>query len=368
MVGKVVFLDASSPVLYSAASLEDPDTKIGGAEITTIRIAGGLAPTHDVTVGQLTRPAARPLTEDGVRWTSLDQALTIGRTADHVVVLRRIEYGVIAKMRGRAKRVSVWYHDWVPDGSEDSGLVPRTRTRAKNAVRALLHLVFGIGIVAVSETHAKNISTAFQGSLLPRFLTRRLRPEVIYNPIAVTAPSPTEPVDIDKLIYCSAPWKGLGMVLAHFAHVRKKFPTLRLLVASPGYDRIDGGDMPEGVEYLGTLNQTELLAHISTSLCVFYPSNKVPETFGIVFLESHAVGTPVLAHGFGSALEFLSEEETLDATDGAAVEARLALWRSGGRPSPKLDDALRIESVLMRWDSFISSHRPRTAGTGAEGR
>ena len=31
MVGKVVFLDASSPVLYSAASLEDPDTKIGGA-------------------------------------------------------------------------------------------------------------------------------------------------------------------------------------------------------------------------------------------------------------------------------------------------------------------------------------------------
>jgi glycosyltransferase involved in cell wall biosynthesis len=345
MVGKVVFLDASSPVLYSAASLEDPDTKIGGAEITTIRIAGGLAPTHDVTVGQLTRPAARPLTEDGVQWTSLDQALMIGRTADHVVVLRRIEYG-----------------------SEVSGLVPRTRTRAKNAVRALLHLVFGIGIVAVSETHAKNIATAFQGSLLPRFLTRRLRPVVIYNPISVTAPSPTEPVDIDKLIYCSAPWKGLGMVLAHFAHVRKKFPTLRLLVASPGYDRIDGGDMPEGVEYLGTLNQTELLAHISTSLCVFYPSNKVPETFGIVFLESHAVGTPVLAHRFGSACEFLSEEETLDATDAAAVEARLALWRSGGRPSPKLDDALRIESVLQRWDSFISSHRPRTAGTGAEGR
>ncbi len=368
MVGKVVFLDASSPVLYSAASLDDPDTKIGGAEITTIRIAGGLAPTHDVTVGQLTRPAARPLTEDGVRWTSLDQALAIGRTADHVVVLRRIEYGVIARVRGRAKRVSVWYHDWVPDGSEDSGLLQRTRTRAKNAVRALLHLVFGIGIVAVSETHARNISTAFQGSLLPRFLTRRLRPEVIYNPISVTAPSPAEPVDIDKLIYCSAPWKGLGMVLAHFAHVRRQFPTLRLLVASPGYDRIDGGDMPEGVEYLGTLNQTELLAHISTSLCVFYPSNKVPETFGIVFLESHAVGTPVLAHRFGSAPEFLSEEETLDATDAAAVEARIALWRSSWGVHRRDADALRIASVLKRWDGFISSHRPRAAGTPAAGR
>ncbi len=66
--------------------------------------------------------------------------------------------------------------------------MPRTLTRAKNAARALLHLVFGIGIVAVSETHATNIRTAFQGSLLPRFLTGRLRPEVIYNPIAVTVP------------------------------------------------------------------------------------------------------------------------------------------------------------------------------------
>lgn len=363
MVGKVVFLDASSPVLYSAASLHDPDTKIGGAEITTIRIAAGLAPTHDVTVGQLTRPASRPLTEDGVRWTSLDQALAIGRTADHVVVLRRIEYGVIAKLRGRAKRVSVWYHDWVPDGSEDGGLVPRTLTRAKNAARALLHLVFGIGIVAVSETHATNIRTAFQGSLLPKFLTGRLHPEVIYNPIAVTVPQATEPVDIDKLIYCSAPWKGLGMVLAHFAHLKLRFPTLRLLVASPGYDRIDGGGMPDGVEYLGTLNQTELLQHISTSLCVFYPSNKVPETFGIVFLESHAVGTPVLAHRHGSAVEFLTPDETLDATDDAAVEARIALWRSGGRPTPRLDDKLRLDAVLKRWDAFISANRSdATAG------
>jgi glycosyltransferase involved in cell wall biosynthesis len=363
-MGKVVFLDASSPVLYSAASLDDPDTKIGGAEITTIRIAAGLVPSHEVTVGQLTRPADRPLEEDGVRWTSLDQALAVSRTADHVVVLRRIEYGVIARLRGRARRVSVWYHDWVPDGSEDAGLVPRTRTRAKNATRALLHLVFGIGIVAVSQTHAANISNAFQGSLLPGFLTRRLRPEVIYNPISVAAPEPVEPVDVDKLIYCSAPWKGLGMVLAHFANVRQQFPTLRLLVASPGYDRIEGGDMPEGVQYLGTLNQTELLAHISTSLCVFYPSDKVPETFGIVFLESHAVGTPVLAHRHGSALEFLSKEETLDATDGAAVAERVGLWRSGGRPTPRLDDELRLESVLERWDAFIKANRSETAGPG----
>ena len=367
MAATVVFLDASSPVLYSAASLDDPDTKIGGAEITTIRIAVGLATTHDVTVGQLTRPAATPLTEDGVRWTSLDQALALSRSADHVVVLRRIGYGVVARVRGRAKRVSVWYHDWVPDGSEDAGLVPRTRTRAKNATRALLHLVFGIGIVAVSETHATNIRTAFGGSLLPRFLTRRLRPEVIYNPISVTAPPATE-VDVDKLIYCSAPWKGLGMVLQHFEHVKRRFPTLRLVVASPGYDRIDGGDMPAGVEYLGTLNQTELLAQIATSLCVFYPSNKVPETFGIVFLESHAVGTPVLAHRHGSALEFLTEEETLDATDDAAVDERIARWRSGGRPSPQLEDALRIDAVLHSWDSFISAHRPRGADAGPASR
>ncbi len=91
---------------------------------------------------------------------------------------------------------------------------------------------------------------------------------------------------------------------------------------------------------------------------MFYPSNKVPETFGIVFLESHAVGTPVLAHHHGSAVEFLTTDETLDATDDAAVEARIALWRSGGRPAPRLDDKLRIEAVLQRWDGFISAHRP----------
>jgi glycosyltransferase involved in cell wall biosynthesis len=359
MQPKAIFIDGASPVLYSAASLDDPDTRIGGAEITTIRIVRGLAATWDVMVAQLTRAPGEHLIEDGVTWTSIDEGIRTASEADHVVVLRRIKYAVLARLRGRARRVSVWYHDWVPDGSEDASPFGRATTRAKNAARGLLHVVLGIGIIAVSETHAENIRTALRGSLLPRAFTRGLVPEVIYNPISVVAPEPGEQVNIDKLIYCSAPWKGLGMVLTHFERLHQRFPTLRLVVASPGYDRIAGDSMPDGVEYLGTLNQADLLRHIATSLCVFYPADKVPETFGIVFLESHAVGTPVLAHHFGSALEFLSPQETLDANDAAAVEARIEAWRAGGRPSPTLDDALRTESVLQRWDEFLRSHAAR---------
>ncbi len=353
MTTRVLFIDAASPVRYSAASLDDPQTRIGGAEITTIRIAGGLAQTHEVMVAQATRPSGEQLVEDGVTWASLEEGLAGASGADHVVVLRRLGDAVRARVRGRAPRVSLWYHDWIPDGSDDAGLVARTRTRAKNSVRAALHLLFGIGIVAVSHTHAGNLSSALQGSLLPGVLTRRLRPEVIYNPIAATRPAGDRPVDPDKLIYCSAPWKGLGMVLAHFAGLRERFPDLRLVVASPGYDRLTDSTLPDGVEYVGTLGQRELLEEISTSLCVFYPANKVPETFGIIFLESHAVGTPVLAHRFGSAVEFLAPEETLDATDAGAVAERIALWRGGGRPEPRLDDALRLEAVVQSWVRYV---------------
>ncbi len=53
------------------------------------------------------------------------------------------------------------------------------------------------------------------------------------------------------------------------------------------------------------------MQHIRESLCVFYPQTQRCETFGLVYAESNAVGTPVLAHDFGAAREVLSSPDQL---------------------------------------------------------
>ena len=85
----------------------------------------------------------------------------------------------------------------------------------------------------------------------------------------------------------------------------------------------------------------------------FYPAYRVPETFGLVFGESHAVGTPVLAHHFGAAPELLSPAEVIDARNLDAVANRLSDWYTNGRPAVAPRPEYLIADVARRWSELF---------------
>jgi glycosyltransferase involved in cell wall biosynthesis len=131
-------------------------------------------------------------------------------------------------------------------------------------------------------------------------------------------------------------------------------PELRLYVANPGY-RPDLKREVRGVVNLGALPHGEVIRHVRQSLCVFYPNTVFPETFGLVFAEANAVGTPVLTHDLGAAREVLgSAIQIADASDYRAFTRRVLAWREGKRPRVKTSEAFRLRSVAAQWTKACS--------------
>src|SRR4029077_5404911 len=88
---------------------------------------------------------------------------------------------------------------------------------------------------------------------------------------------------------------------------RRRIPSLRLLVGNPAYKRGHAAGRG-GVEYLGPQPQAQMHAVVRGALCTFAPNFVLPETFGLVYAESKALGTPVLAHDCGAAAEGTADE------------------------------------------------------------
>jgi glycosyltransferase involved in cell wall biosynthesis len=125
-------------------------------------------------------------------------------------------------------------------------------------------------------------------------------------------------------------------------------------------------------------------AEVRTALCTFFPNFVIPETFGLVFAESNAVGTPVLTHDCGSAVEVLGDRSQIlpvtvadrayevllsHVSPGwragpARVAAslgmfdvyaqRIAAWRDGGRPRVGPDPRFRLAAVADQWRALLT--------------
>lgn len=189
------------------------------------------------------------------------------------------------------------------------------------------------------------------------------------------------PVDSSKLIFFSSPRKGLAFTLDVFQALRRRMPDLRLQVGNPGYRR--GRAMQiEGVEWLGSLPHASMLTAVRTALCTFSPNFIRPETFGLVYAESKAVGTPVLTHDCGAVAEVLDDpaqimpltpalrlyERLAGTHPGRRVLARLAdrvglfdsyaeriaAWRAGERPRTGPDPRFRLTTVAEQWRTMFS--------------
>jgi glycosyltransferase involved in cell wall biosynthesis len=348
---RIVFFDPICPAPYSRATLDA--RALGGSEASAVRVAEAI----DAVVMQHCRQVA-----DG-RYLP-PQPLP---DTEHVVVLR--DARALKQMRQwfpRA-RFHVWLHDRVAAGSSRS----RWLTQADPELA-------GTTLVCVSEFLRRNVEGAI------RALRSRDRIEtcVIFNPIDEDL-APGGEVDQDKLVFLSSPNKGLSYTLVAFRAIRRALPTLRLCVANPGYRDLAPAAMA-GVEWLGALPPARAMQEARSALCGFMLNFVLPETFGLVFAEANALGTPVLAHDCGAAREVLHANNPVLPVRAAqrvlagAIEISgkrprgwlstagwkagifdeyvdvLTRWRGGARPLVAGDQRFRVSQVAREWRALLN--------------
>jgi glycosyltransferase involved in cell wall biosynthesis len=341
---KIVFIDAKCPAPYDSEVLRTRG--LGGTEATVIRIAQALAQRHDVAVIQHNRLQPR-IESPSLQFLPLDSLATAVRDAQHVVLIQKTRL-IRQVARHSSARLWVWLHNYIKDEVRFSW--PH-------------YLAYRVGIICVSRTHAQHTQSYLRGLALNRASFGMLsRGGVVYhyNPLSDDCVPPAGITrDRHKLISLSSPHKGLDQVVEAFRAVHAVDPRLKLYVADPGYIQHFDATMLEapGIVKLGSLPQHALLKHVQDALCVFYPQRKRPETFGLVYAEANAVGTPVLAHDFGSAREILAPANPpLDARDPGRIIDTLTTWVAEGGPVVGPNPEFSLESVAMNWDRFL--HEP----------
>ena len=176
---------------------------------------------------------------------------------------------------------------------------------------------------------------------------------VMHNPIGDHLSADGTPVDPNKLIFFSSPHKGLSYAVETFHILQQEwFPELKLYIANPGYLPMPPIDLP-GVTVLSSLPHSEVLQHVREAQCVWYPNLVFPETFGLVFAEANAVGTPVITHPLGAAREVLSDSNPVfDCKDRTKLFDAFSAWRSN-RPLVSANPNFRLTEVIARWKKIL---------------
>ena len=351
----VVFYDPVCARPYDSDTLSRE--ALGGAEATVVRVADGLG----------ARVVQHNRTESVGRYQAPERDPTVG-----CVIVNRDSRALAAVRRLYPNaRVFLWLHDRMRAGSRRARWLRSTG----ELVRAL-----EVRIICVSDTQR----AAVEATLRWMGIAGDIQARTIYNPIDDALHPDGAPIDARKLVFLSSPNKGLKFTLDAFRALRRRMPDLELVVGNPGYKLRHWGPI-EGVRDLGPLPQARMHEQVRTALCTFCPNFVVPETFGLVFAESNALGTPVLTCDCGAAREIIADERQLvpvsaaqrfyegllgDCTPRArALPARVAAmlglfdvyarrleaWRAGERPAPRADPRFRLAAVLERWRAELAA-------------
>jgi len=268
-------------------------------------------------------------------------------------------------------RVYLWVHDQLNPGSKRGRRLASTATLLRE---------MAVTVVCVSDAQRRGV----EATLARIGVSAQVRAVTIYNPVADDLTPDGSAVDLNRLVFFSSPNKGLNFALDAFGAVRRALPAVRLLVANPGYKADRVARLP-GVELLGALPQARVHAVVRGCLCTFFPNFLIPETFGLVFAESHALGTPVLTVDCGAALEVLGDPEEvlplrrayrayeralggwspawrqgparLAAAAGLFDEfvERIRAWHGGARPRVAADPRFRLSTVAAHWRALLAS-------------
>jgi glycosyltransferase involved in cell wall biosynthesis len=353
-MSSILFYDPACYAPYDTRTLQDK--AMGGTEATLTRVADALG-AH---VMQHNRTEA------------YRSYLPPGRLAgiEHVVLNRDPRALPVVRELFPSACVYLWVHDLLRPGS--------TRGRRLASTASLLRDM-GVTIVCVSDTQRRGVEAALRWI----GVDGDVRACTIYNPISDELAPDSSTVDYNKLVFFSSPNKGLAFTLDAFRALRRRMPELYLRVGNPGYKPGRLASIP-GVEWLGPQPQKRIHAEVRSALCTFAPNFVLPETFGLVFAESQALGTPVLTHDCGAAAEVVRDSNQVLPLPRAnrAYEAavhplsiklragparvadhlglfdpyveRISAWRSGGRPTAGPDPRFRLTVVVEQWHALFA--------------
>jgi glycosyltransferase involved in cell wall biosynthesis len=352
-MSSVLFFDPSCQRPYDTRTLRQQAT--GGAEATVTRIADALG----AFVMQHNRTEA------------YGSYLPPGKVSgiEHVILNR--DARALPRVRDLYPnaKVYLWVHDQMNPGSKRGRRLASTAQHVRD---------LAVTVICVSDTHRR----AVEATLRKIGVDDRMHALTIYNPVADDLVPDGSGFDERKLVFFSSPNKGLAFTLDAFRALRRRMPDLRLQVGNPGY-KIRKSATIEGVEYLGPQPQARIHTEVRSALCTFFPNFVLPETFGLVFAESKAVGTPILTCDAGAAAEIVADpQQVLPVTFGQRAyettfhslsprwrggPARLAdglglfdayidrirAWRAGGRPAAGPDPRFHLRVVANRWREML---------------
>jgi len=352
-MSSVLFFDPSCLRPYDTATLREQAT--GGTEASVTRIADALG----AFVMQHNRTEAR------------GSYLPPGKIAgiEHVILNRDSRaLPQILELYPDAKAY-LWLHDQMrPDSKRGRRLAKTAKLLRDRAVT----------LICVSDTQRRGV----EATLRRIGVSDVVRAITIYNPVSEELVPDGTAFDDRKLVFFSSPNKGLAFTLDAFRALRRRMPDLKLQVGNPGYKVRKSAVIP-GVEYLGAQPQSRIHQEVRSALCTFFPNFVLPETFGLVFAESKAVGTPVLTCDAGAAVEIVGDpQQVIPVTWGQRAyentvhslspawrrgPARLADslglfdvyierirdWRSGARPAAVPDPRFHLTAVANRWRAML---------------
>jgi len=352
-MSSVLFFDPSCLRPYDTRTLRQQAT--GGTEATVTRIADSLG----AFVMQHNRTEA------------YGSYLPPGKIAgiEHVILNRDSRALPRVRELYPDAKTYLWIHDQLRPGSK--------RGRRLASIAQLLR-ERSVTVICVSNTQRRGV----EATLRKIEVDDVVRAVTIYNPVSEDLVPDGSAIDDRKMVFFSSPNKGLAFTLDAFRALHRRMPDLRLQVANPGY-KTRKSAVIEGVEYLGPQPQERIHQEVRSALCTFFPNFVLPETFGLVFAESKAVGTPVLTCDAGAAAEIVGDpQQVIPVTFGqrayentvhglspawrggpARIADRLGLfdvyieriraWRSGARPVAAPDPRFHLTVVANQWRAML---------------
>lgn len=141
-------------------------------------------------------------------------------------------------------------------------------------------------MIAISQHAARKIERAY-----------RRKPTIIYPPVDVDRFSIAgKGEDFFLVVSRLMPYKRIDIVVEAFRHLPH---ALKVVGSGPDQRRLQklAGT---NVEFVGSVSEPTLIDYYRRCCCLIFPGE---EDFGLVPLEAHACGKPVIAYGAGGALE-----------------------------------------------------------------
>lgn len=335
---KIVFIDMGSPVIYNDNIFTR--TGLGATTTNLVLVAEGLAKRgYQVTCVHHQRQE-REISKNGVVYTSLADC---PQKPDLIVLIVVVKYKDVFNLRLKFPNVPciLWFHT----------IQAKTLRKYRAFILKLQATILCVSHYqkTVIETILKEKKRDWKFKKLPALAIR-----VIYPIILDELKSDATPVDPHKLLFLSSPHKGLSEVIRIFLLLKKQRPHYKLYVCNPGYREFPEIQNRDDIVILGSLLHARVIEELRSAFLVFYPQTKVAETFGFIFAEANAVGTPVIAHDFGAAREVLrTPEQCVDATDHQQVIDRVIAFEQK-RPVVSFREEFHTRPILDEWEVLFN--------------